>query len=417
MCDACVEREADLVPFSIGFRLSRPCPAGTDRGRDALARHVEAARQVTQFLGARAMDAARALTPLRADQSQEPDEAVDAQPRTQTHQDLAEAVLRFMDQAPDDLQITSWQRNMLLEALSGARAGNSAGTMVPARSERFTIMVIARSRSEFLDACRENGWAQHTAVFLRSEDRRAEANLRGVSNILVHRVNGARALDHVEANLEFIVDQDRARAARSREREARGLAASGQYSYVMDEVGTVYEGAVADQEWAERQRAAFERFYADPVTREHTRVQLQNEYPDHRVVDLDQGWAVVDENVTLVELDTAAETLPDGPALDGSGVEAPSWVPPSDWTLSMVPPADRIAIPANSRNVTAWGHEYRAHDPHMETIPQSGIAWSTPHHWASTLERSPYWHREDGTLRTDAGVYRREELDLDLRYI
>lgn len=56
---------------------------------------------------------------------------------------------------------------------------------------------------------------------------------------------------------------------------------------------------------------------------------------------------------------------------------------------------------------------------HTRPIPET--AWENPHHWPSTLERSPYWHRREQTLQVPAGdtvmIYTRDELDEDVRYI
>lgn len=54
-----------------------------------------------------------------------------------------------------------------------------------------------------------------------------------------------------------------------------------------------------------------------------------------------------------------------------------------------------------------------------ETVPDTGMRH--PHHWASTLERSPYWDRSARVLRVWTGdmvlTYRPEELEEDIRYV
>lgn len=54
-----------------------------------------------------------------------------------------------------------------------------------------------------------------------------------------------------------------------------------------------------------------------------------------------------------------------------------------------------------------------------ETVPDIGMRH--PHHWASKLERSPYWDRSARVLRVWTGdmtlTYRPEELESDVRYV
>jgi hypothetical protein len=62
------------------------------------------------------------------------------------------------------------------------------------------------------------------------------------------------------------------------------------------------------------------------------------------------------------------------------------------------------------------GANYRPHGE-IRTEPVDEDAMHEPFHWASTLQRSPYWYRATGTLQTAAGAYKPEELDLDIRYV
>jgi hypothetical protein len=69
----------------------------------------------------------------------------------------------------------------------------------------------------------------------------------------------------------------------------------------------------------------------------------------------------------------------------------------------------------------------RARSHTLETIPtvetEEETAWVSPHQWASTLPRSPYWDNQREVLRVptmDLAVYleyRPDELEEDIRYV
>ncbi len=58
----------------------------------------------------------------------------------------------------------------------------------------------------------------------------------------------------------------------------------------------------------------------------------------------------------------------------------------------------------------------------VESGPPPDTGMRAPHHWASTLERSPYWDRRRGVLTVDSGAYepmcyRPDELEDNIRYV
>lgn len=76
--------------------------------------------------------------------------------------------------------------------------------------------------------------------------------------------------------------------------------------------------------------------------------------------------------------------------------------------------------PGYRRDETEPGARYEPHGQ-IHTLPASETAWSNPHHWPSTVERSPYWDRAGQVLKVPGSdtylIYTKEELDEDVRYV
>jgi hypothetical protein len=219
-------------------------------------------------------------------------------------------------------------------------------------------IVIARNRSEFVRYCNDHGLHVRRAIHVRTDDRMADRILMGLSHVAIHRVDGAMALERTEAYLRHLVASDRAMeagASRAREveRDARNLITHG-----------------ADGELRPAYRP---RDYATPV---------QGRPSYHYVVDeAGHFWRdAVEAQAYQVRVNAFSQFY-------GSG------------------PEDREP-----------GEGYRPHGD-IHTEPEDEDAMVAPFHWASTLQRSPYWYRNTGTLQTAAGAYKPEELDLDIRYV
>lgn len=228
-----------------------------------------------------------------------------------------------------------------------------------------TIVVIARDARTMAEYCHERGWdpAGRGVVLVRAGDVMAERSLMGRRGMEIHRVEGAAAHPNVERMIRHLVARGDAtqmvNTEDSRWADPRGYSA---YHAVVNADGVIMtpdEVRRADRE------EAFRRFYGS---------QPINWVPDA-----------------------------DNPRMNVTG----------QTTIHFVPETQR------ARRQTGEGIIPETYVPHgeIETEPQDETAWVEPAHWASTLERSPFWYRAEQVLRTDAGDYRADELDLDIRYV